>query len=577
MPTLTGPTLTVEAARSNSLLSHQIAVDASFPVPQILHWRWRGYTGGIMGRCRNGRGTGAIIIQRFFFLAVVGFLVSVSRYVVCHRDGRETAHAVTPALASGLHRIVKESLAPHRRKTHVTTVDVGELLGRVEGARGPSQYQGFVWAVFDAWRPRYVRVRCADAAGVGVGVRVYRVEASVAKDSGDSDDLVGLNGSKESNHANDSSNTSPAWCGWSYAVRYHAPVRPSSVSKDGGGGGPWCWVSLPVGVAGVGTYRIEAEERSRSPGGGLTFTVEYVHELSVPRLAVYVLGAVVFAYAVPLANSLAFRLTAGTCGCIVMSAILVLYVVWRHVPYKKSMVGVVAVTGTSAAVLWKLVSAVHSGVFRGDAGIVSVILHPLVLAYVVASGLVGMGVTYYWHDPGNEKMNTIVQVGLQLVGVGLMVGSATTWAGGFVWCGVVVARILWSADRVRRGPNKPRRALHVDVPPSGDEFDFANSPRMEEEMDVGPQSGPPSTPTVFRVSTTRGVPPSPTDFPEAAQGRLHGLVRRGKILNVETDRTIAIGKGKYNELFLKGYEVNFESGEITPPRTSTRRSPHGFR
>ena len=114
-------------------------------------------------------------------------------------------------------------------------------------------------------------------------------------------------------------------------------------------------------------------------------------------------------------------------------------------------------------------------------------------------------------------------------------------------------------------------------------FDFATAPRVagrEEdnaEEDFRPPSGPPSTPTVFRVSTTRGVPPSPTDFPEAAQSRLHGLVRRGKILNVETDRTIAIGKGKYNELFLKGYEVNFESGEITPPRTSTRRSPQGFR
>ena len=81
----------------------------------------------------------------------------------------------------------------------------------------------------------------------------------------------------------------------------------------------------------------------------------------------------------------------------------------------------------------------------------------------------------------------------------------------------------------------------------------------------------PLTPTVFQVTTTRGVPPSPTDFPEAEQARLHSLVRRGKVLNVETDRTIAIGKSKYNELFLKGYEVDFEQGTITPPSTRSKR------
>jgi len=531
---------------------------------------------------RGTRRTGGITLRSLLFLVVLVVLV-VSGGVACLGVGAvETSEVATPVSASGLHRIVRESLAPYRRKTHVTTVDVGELVGRGgrDGERwGPGWYHGVVGAVFEAWRPRYVRVRCADGSGASVGVRVYRVEELVARDDGGSGD--------NSNNKNNKNDLSPVWCGWSYAVRYQVPVRAGARSREvGESNAPWCWVSLPVGTGGEGKYRIEAEEpsgASGASGAALTFTVEYVHELSVSRLAVYGLGAVVFAYAGPLANSLAFRLTAGSCGCIVMSAILVLYVVWRHVPYKKSMVGVVALTGTSAAVLWKLVSAVHSGVFRGDGGFMAGTLHPLVLAYVVASGLVGMGVTYYVHDPGNEKMNTIVQVGLQLVGAGMMVGSATTWLGGVLWCGVVVGRILWSAGHVGRGGKSARRhGLHVSVPQS-DMFDFATAPReagREEdnaEEDFRPPSGPPSTPTVFRVSTTRGVPPSPTDFPEAAQSRLHGLVRRGKILNVETDRTIAIGKGKYNELFLKGYEVNFESGEITPPRTSTRRSPQGFR
>jgi hypothetical protein len=39
---------------------------------------------------------------------------------------------------------------------------------------------------------------------------------------------------------------------------------------------------------------------------------------------------------------------------------------------------------------------------------------------------------------------------------------------------------------------------------------------------------------------------------------------------VETDRAIAIGKGTYNTLFMKGYEVDFEKGTITPPDKKTR-------
>ena len=514
-------------------------------------------TGGRGNRRKSA--TNAVIVR--LLVAVFCFL-SLPRVVVCQPEDLDRVHAVTHA-ASDAHRIVRESPAPYRRKTHVTMVDVGELVGGVEGPVRTGWYQHVVGAVFGAWRPRYVRVRCADGAGASVGVRVYRVEG-------------GFGASLAERAAGASSHRTPIWCGWSYAVHFHVPVRRTPQSTDGSGDDAlWCWVSLPVGATGLGSYAIEADERATSPGGMLTFTVEYVHELSVPRLLVYALGAVVFASAAPLANSLAFRLTAGTCGCIAMSTILVVYVLWRHVPYKKSLAGMVALTGTSAAVMWKLVSAVHSGVFRDDGRILDALLHPLVLAYVVVSGLVGMGVTYYVHDPGNEKMNTIVRVGLQLVGAGMMVGSATTWGGGFVWCGVVAARSVWSAGRARRGRERPRQALHVDVPPSGDAFDFSNAPREDDVL--GEPSGPPSTPTVFRVSTTRGVPPSPTDFPEAAQVRLHGLVRRGKILNVETDRTIAIGKGKYNELYLKGYEVNFESGEITPPRTSTRRSPQGFR
>ena len=39
---------------------------------------------------------------------------------------------------------------------------------------------------------------------------------------------------------------------------------------------------------------------------------------------------------------------------------------------------------------------------------------------MAASGLVGLAVTYYFDDPANEKLNTILKVGLQLVGLAMI-------------------------------------------------------------------------------------------------------------------------------------------------------------
>ena len=43
--------------------------------------------------------------------------------------------------------------------------------------------------------------------------------------------------------------------------------------------------------------------------------------------------------------------------------------------------------------------------------------HPLILAYLGASGLAGLGLTYYYNDSHNRKVNTMLRVALQLVGL----------------------------------------------------------------------------------------------------------------------------------------------------------------
>lgn len=73
----------------------------------------------------------------------------------------------------------------------------------------------------------------------------------------------------------------------------------------------------------------------------------------------------------------------------------------------------------------------------------------------------------------------------------------------------------------------------------------------------------PSTPLVFQASTCHGAPPTPEEFPD--QDELCDLVKRGRILNVQTDRIIRIGKDTYNKLYLKNYEIDFRNGTITPP------------
>ena len=575
-------------------------------------------------------------------------------------------------------RIVVQSLVPRIKKTHVVGVDVGALLAGGDAGHGDQggdrELRGGLWALIRAvrwaWRPQYVRVRCEDARGAWIGVRVYP----------GMDNSAGDGGTRGGGRGDGYAKKKPLWCGWSYSVQYHVDHvgrvgervsgrigervgdgileqirRRIGSGSDGDGAGeigsdgvmhdeksqmdahqaPWCWVGLSE--AGIGGLTVEAEGGTTSTV--LTFYVEYVHQLSMFRLGLYVLGATLFLYAPLLARSLAFRLTAGSCGCIALSAMLVLFIVWRNVPQKRSFFVLATVWGGAAALLARLFKYLYRNAFdRGR--LFELVSHPVVLAYVVTSGLVGMAVTYYMHDSRDEKMNNIVQAGLHLVGAGMMVVSATSWVAGVVWAGLVVIWSLWGAwhgkgsawggvkgsgedtltgergvgwrgereqragyrdhegfgERGRyrayevrrahgrdgeeeverqweRTPKTGRHRLQVDLPGSrGWDHDgendtertpFTRTPRNES-----------STPTVFRVSTTNGVPPSPKDFPESERSKLHGLVRRGKILNVETDRTIAIGKSKYNELFLKGYEVNFESGEITPPST---RSTGGFR
>lgn len=46
-----------------------------------------------------------------------------------------------------------------------------------------------------------------------------------------------------------------------------------------------------------------------------------------------------------------------------------------------------------------------------------VLRHPATLSYLALSGLAGLGLTYYYNAEGNRKVNTMLRVALQLVGL----------------------------------------------------------------------------------------------------------------------------------------------------------------
>lgn len=48
-----------------------------------------------------------------------------------------------------------------------------------------------------------------------------------------------------------------------------------------------------------------------------------------------------------------------------------------------------------------------------------------VLGYLVATGLLGLALTYYYDDVNNHKLQTILRVALQLAGLGLVAVSTT--------------------------------------------------------------------------------------------------------------------------------------------------------
>ena len=126
--------------------------------------------------------------------------------------------------------------------------------------------------------------------------------------------------------------------------------------------------------------------------------VEHASEFSTFRAAVWMVGIAVLLNASRISTSLSFRLTAGALTFMGMSGILLLYIIWKNVPHKKSMIVTCSMFGGGMALLLRLArmpSEYLLGWFSS----------PIFYVYLGVSGLVGMAVTYYFTSEDDVKVS----------------------------------------------------------------------------------------------------------------------------------------------------------------------------
>jgi hypothetical protein len=314
---------------------------------------------------------------------------------------------------------------------------------------------------------------------------------------------------------------------------------------------PKSWLSEKAGaVIGGGKNTLNACSMTR------------VHELSMPRLLSALVGTFFFSAAPQLAESTPFRLAGGSLGFAALSSLIVLFVLYRSLPQRRSFIIGSALFGSTVMAVMRYIFGTWLPSFN------QFIKNPLVLSYTALSALMGLAMTYYFNDSSNRKINTMLRVALQLLGLGMLAGSASSKEGAALAVFSVIAWRVAPWFKQERSMLRVLRRAKDAVQHDLQETMFVDGGE-EEPLTPLQQAATAFTATTPRTPTTAG--------PLTAAGRAVAgavasaaqvpspLVERGLILNVETGKTIQIGKGTYNKLKDGGYEIDFISGTITPP------------
>eukprot|EP00884_Botryococcus_braunii_P017757 jgi/Botrbrau1/4665/Bobra.33_2s0034.3 len=153
-------------------------------------------------------------------------------------------------------------------------------------------------------------------------------------------------------------------------------------------------------------------------------------------LSLGIVGLLLYNFAGPLSESLIFRLGAGSVSFMLLSAVILLFVVYRTLPNKRAVAAMFTLFGTSMA-----------GWFRFFFGQWIPSVHQLVSSkvvwlYMAVTCIIGWGVTYYFDREDNHKLHTILRYAMKLLGLGLIAFSTSVPGISLTVCLALVATDL---------------------------------------------------------------------------------------------------------------------------------------
>ncbi|CAL8462177.1 g1708 [Coccomyxa elongata] len=375
------------------------------------------------------------------------------------------------------------------------------------------------------------------------------------------------------------------WCGWD---RFFGASDTECVTR----------VS-PFGQTLVAVADSKGTQRLQS-GFICTATVE--EKVSGVQLAQGVLGAALYWWAGPLSHSLFFRLSAGSLGFMMLSVLILIFVLSRAVPNKRGMGAAFALLGSTFSGLVRYWFGRWIPTFE------QLMYSKAALAYLGASGLVGLAVTYYYDSDTNTKLQNILKYGLKLLGLALTATSTSMpEASIMLACCLLALDVAMHARGFRRANrnvmgagrdagqladavlHKVGQHLGLGSPRSPKRASAAAFPHMQQPVAAAPAASvsPPSTTGSSQDLDAAASMPLPGDGDDKPQqngaytqtpkaqmqsfrqedgsGVESPLVQRGLIFNERTGKTIKIGAATYNRLVLEGYTPDRIQGVLTPP------------
>jgi len=358
-----------------------------------------------------------------------------------------------------------------------------------------------------------------------------------------------------------------AWCGWERFMGRSAEMCIVPVPVFGSS---YVAVAKPKNWLIDRSSALVGSKNSDALASPAACSMKRVHELSMTRLLSSLMGAFFFSAAPQLAESTPFRLAGGSIGFAALSSLVVLFVLYRSLPQRRSFVVGSLFFGSTIAAAIRYIFGTWIPSFH------QLIRNPIVLGYTALSAMMGLAMTYYFNDTSNRKINTMLRVGLQVSGLVMLAGSASSMEGAVF---NVLAVTAWRLGLLFR---QEQSMVHVlRRAKDAVRHDLQESILIEEH---------PLTPLqqaagAFTSSTPR-TPHAPGAGADAATAEINQftaagravagavasaaqvpspLIERGLILNAKTGKTIQIGKGTYNKLRDDGYIVDFINGTITPP------------